>query len=96
MDVNLAYEDIYYMEKIEKMVYFYTKKGEFHQRTNMSDLEDMFAPYGFLRVHVSYLVNTKHIIAWYKDEVELFNQKRIPLSRAQKKKILAQRKNDDK
>lgn len=95
VDVNLSYEDIYYMEKIEKMVYFHTKKGEFHQRTNMSDLETLFAPYGFLRVHVSYLVNTKHIVSWHKDEVELFNQKRIPLSRAQKKKILAQRKNEE-
>ena len=92
VDVNLSYEDIYYMEKIEKMVYFHTKKGEFHQRMNMSDLEELFSPFGFIRVHVSYLVNEKHIVAWYKDEVELFNQKRIPLSRAQKKKILAQRK----
>ena len=89
VDVNLPYEEIYYMEKLEKMVYFHTKKGEFHQRINMGDLETIFAPYGFIRVHVSYLVNEKHISAWYKDEVELVTSQRIPLSRAQKKKILA-------
>ena len=90
--VNLPYEDIYYLEKNEKMVYFYTKKGEFHKRTNMSDLEKIFEPYGFLRVHVSYLVNSKHIVSWTKDEVEIKNGVRIPLSRQQKKRLLANKK----
>ncbi len=90
--VNLPYEEIYYLEKIEKMVYFHTKKGVFHKRMNMSDLEKIFEPYGFLRVHVSYLVNEKHIVAWYKDEVELDSQVKIPLSRAQRRKIQASRR----
>ena len=90
--VNLAYEDIYYLEKVDKMVYFHTKKGEFHKRINMSELETIFAPYGFLRVHVSYLVNAKHIVAWYKDEVMIVTQEKIPMSRAQKRKIMAQNK----
>ncbi|MGM9947339.1 LytR/AlgR family response regulator transcription factor [Floccifex sp.] len=95
VDVNLPYEEIYYLEKIDKMVYFHTKKGEFHQRINMSDLEEIFSPYGFLRVHVSYLVNEKHIAAWYKDEVELTIGKKVPLSRQQKRKILASKKNEN-
>lgn len=90
--VNLAYEDIYYLEKIDKMVYFQTKKGRFHKRANMSELETVFKPYGFLRVHVSYLVNMKHIVAWYKDEVEIVTGQRIPLSRAQKRKIFGSNK----
>lgn len=90
--VNLPFESIYYLEKIEKMVHFHTKKGEFQKRINMSDLEKEFAPYGFLRVHVSYLVNAKHITAWYKDEVELMNKERIPLSRQQKRKIMTIKK----
>lgn len=90
--VNLPYEDIYYLEKVDKMVYFHTKKGEFHQRINMSELEKMFEPYGFVRVHVSFLVNTKHIVAWYKDEVTIVTQEKIPMSRAQKRKLSAQNK----
>lgn len=90
--VNLPYETIYYLEKEEKMVIFHTKKGEFHKRINMADLETEFAPYGFLRVHVSYLVNAKHITSWHKDEVELIDHVRIPLSRAQKKKIMHMQK----
>lgn len=95
VDVNLPYQDIYYLEKIDKMVYFHTRKGEFHERNNMSDLESILSPFGFLRVHVSYLVNAKHIIAWYKDEVELINGQKIPLSRAQKRRINASRKSKD-
>ena len=91
--VNLPYEEIYYLEKNEKMVYFHTRKGVFHQRINMSDLESVFEPYGFIRTHVSYLVNGKHIVAWYKDEVDLITGEKIPLSRAQKKKILSKRAN---
>ena len=90
--VNLPYEDIYYLEKMDKMVYFHTKKGEFHKRTNMSDLEKIFSKYGFLRIHVSYIVNEKHITAWFNDAVELNDSIRIPMSRAQKRKILAERK----
>lgn len=90
--VNLAYEDIYYLEKMEKMVYFHTKRGVFHKRMNMSGLEKTFETYGFIRVHVSYMVNEKHIIAWYSDSVELFDHTRIPLSRSQKRKIMAARK----
>ena len=92
MMVNLPYEDIYYLEKMDKMVYFHTKKGEFHKRTNMSDLEKIFSKYGFLRIHVSYIVNEKHITVWFNDAVELNDSIRIPMSRAQKRKILAERK----
>jgi DNA-binding LytR/AlgR family response regulator len=78
--MNIAYEDIYYLEKNEKMVYFYTKKGVFHKRDSMNALEEIFKEFGFLRVHVSYIVNSKYIVAWYKDEVELINKVLIPVS----------------
>ena len=90
--VNLPYEDIYYLEKNEKMVYFHTKKGVFKKRINMSELEEVFEPYGFLRVHVSFLVNSKHIISWNKDEVEMIQGDKIPLSRQQRRKIFASKK----
>ncbi len=92
VNVNLPYEDIYYMEKIDKMVYFHTRKGTFHQRMNMSSLEEAFAGYGFIRVHVSYLVNEKHITAWYNDSVQVNDEEVIPMSRAQKRKLNARRK----
>ncbi|WP_282108948.1 LytR/AlgR family response regulator transcription factor [Faecalibaculum rodentium] len=85
--VNIPYQEIFYVEKIEKMVWFHTRKGVFHKRMNMSDLEKLFSPYGFLRVHVSYLVNRKHIRSWHKEDVELVTGDLVPLSRAQKRRL---------
>lgn len=85
--IDLPVEDIYYLEKNEKNVYFHTKKGEFHRRLNLSDLEQAFEPYGFLRVHNSFLINPNYMTGVMKDEVELCHSIHIPLSRAQKKKL---------
>ena len=38
------------------------------------------------------IINEKHITAWFNDAVELNDSIRIPMSRAQKRKILAERK----
>lgn len=87
VSIDLPIEDIYYLEKIGKNVHFHTRKGEFHRRLNLADLDEIFAGYGFLRVHISYLVNAKYLTGIYKDEVELNHSMRVPLSRAQKKKL---------
>ncbi|MEY8379983.1 LytR/AlgR family response regulator transcription factor [Ileibacterium valens] len=86
IQIDIPIEDIFYMEKIEKNVYFYTRIGTFHRRLNMVNLEEYFTRYGFMRVHVSYIVNTKYITGIFHDEVEINREKRIPLSRSQKKK----------
>lgn len=85
--IELPFSDIYYMEKIEKNVYFHTAKGVFHRRENLSSLEDIFEPHGFIRPHVSFLVNRHYILQVGRDEILLANRERIPISRAQKKKL---------
>lgn len=85
--IDIPIEDIYYVEKVGKFVQFHTRKGEFHRRLYLSDLEESFAKYGFMRVHFSYLVNSKYLTGIYKDEVELNHTMRVPLSRAQKKNL---------
>ncbi|UNT95540.1 LytTR family DNA-binding domain-containing protein [Allobaculum mucilyticum] len=85
--IDIPVEDIFYLEKVGKNVHFHTRKGEFHRRLNLTDLDAEFERYGFLRVHISYLVNGKYLTGIYKDEVELNHSMRVPLSRAQKKKL---------
>ncbi len=87
VSIDLPIEDIFYLEKIGKNVHFHTRKGEFHRRLNLADLDEIFSAYGFLRVHISFLVNAKYLTGIYKDEVELNHSMRVPLSRAQKKKL---------
>ncbi len=90
--VELAYEDILYLEKVDKMVYFYTRKGTFHKRCNMVDLEKEFCRYGFVRVHVSYMVNEKHILNWGRDSVELTGHLSVPVSRSQRRRLRKEKK----
>lgn len=59
---------------------------------NMSEAQEAFLPYGFLRVHVSYIVNEKHITAWFHDAVQLNDHELIPMSRSQKRKLKEERK----
>lgn len=87
VQVQLLIDEIYYLEKIDKNVYFHTAKGKFHRRLNLTDLEKYFESYGFMRVHVSYVVNRKYITSIEKDEVVLNSYIRIPLSRSQKKRL---------
>lgn len=85
--IDIPIEDIYYLEKIGKNVHFHTTKGEFYRRLSLNDLEAIFDKYGFLRVHLSYLVNGTYLTGVYKDEVELDHKFRVPLSRLQKQKL---------
>lgn len=94
--IDIPIEDIYYLEKIGKNVHFHTRKGEFHRRLNLADLDETFARYGFLRVHISYLVNGNYLTGIYKDEVELNHSMKVPLSRAQKKKLGLKVRNSDR
>lgn len=85
--IDIPIEDIYYLEKVGKFVHFHTRKGEFQGRLYMADLEEEFAKYGFMRVHISYLINSKYLTGISKDEVELNHSMHVPLSRQQKKKL---------
>lgn len=85
--IDIPIENIYYLEKIGKNVYFHTTKGEFYRRLSLNDLEAIFDKYGFLRVHLSYLINATYLTGVYKDEVELAHKLRVPLSRLQKQKL---------
>lgn len=89
VDVILRIHDIYYLEKINKDIHFYTTKGIFHQRITMSEIEKRFKPYGFLRPHASYLVNQEKIVQFNHDNLVLSNQSIVPISRSRLKEITA-------
>lgn len=59
-------DDIYYIESFRRQVTYYTKTGEYTVFDQISKLEKIFEPYGFLRSHKSYLINMSKVIR-YKD-----------------------------
>lgn len=56
----LPYQEIYFIEKINKEVLIHTAKGDYSVRWTLSELEEML-PNAFVRVHKSFLVNANKI-----------------------------------
>ncbi|WP_075877335.1 LytR/AlgR family response regulator transcription factor [Merdibacter massiliensis] len=86
--VILNINDIYYLSKEEKLVCFHTRRGLFSERASMNDMENKFAPYGFQRIHASFLVNMHHVFGVDGDMVLMDQQDRLPLSRSNRQRFL--------
>lgn len=86
--VILNINDIYYLSKEEKLVCFHTRRGLFSERASMNEMEKRFAPYGFQRIHASFLVNMHHVFGVEGDMVLLDQQEQLPLSRSNRQRFL--------
>lgn len=86
--VPVRMQDIYYIEKCEKLLIYHTAKGEFQERKTMSEAEKYFTTYDFLRIHASYLVNTAHITKLEQEMIALSTQESLPIARARKKHVI--------
>lgn len=64
--------EIYYVKADLSEVIFRTDKGFSYYPKKISELETLLEPYGFLRIHRSYLINLRRV-----DEMETINQSRI-------------------
>ena len=86
--VILSMNDIYYLSKEDKLVCFHTRRGLFSERASMNDMAERFAPYGFERIHASFLVNMHHVFGVESDTVLMDQQDRLPLARSRKQQFL--------
>ena len=85
----VGYEDILWLEALEKKVYMQTVAGErLLVRHTLKDLDTRLSPHGFARVHKAYLVNLDHVAeveSWFSGTyvVRLSDgaQTEIPMSR---------------
>ena len=78
--IRLPLNDIYYLEKQKNYVYFHTARGCFHERTSIDNKSDLLAR-GFLRTHIGYMVNIRHIEKISSAEVYLSDGSVIPLGK---------------
>jgi len=58
---TLRPEEIIYIETSRHKNFFYTKTQVYSIYKKLSELEEELAPYGFVRVHLSFLVNMQYI-----------------------------------
>ena len=73
--------EIMYLEIMNQTLSVCLRQGSISLKYKISDAERLLEPYGFLRIHKSYLVNYRAIFSIEKDRVMLDNGGCLPLSR---------------
>lgn len=59
--IKLKINDIIYIETARHKNIFYTKEGSFSIYKKLDELEEELKSYGFVRIHLSFLVNMRYI-----------------------------------
>lgn len=74
-------EDIVCFTSIKHHVYAVVGKEKYQIQATMKALEATYGSLGFVRVHLSYLINYRHIFSISREGVSLDNGDRLPISR---------------
>ncbi|WP_455715674.1 LytR/AlgR family response regulator transcription factor [Anaerosporobacter sp.] len=74
-------KDIIYIESNKHKVTVYTQRKKIVTKAKIGELEENLKCFGFIRVHVGYLINMKYIFSIEKTEIILVDQTSIPMSR---------------
>ncbi len=85
-------KDIIYCESDDNYTKFHLSEGHHHLATkSLREIQELLEERDFLRVHRQYLINLNHIKKFVKGEgsyVVMSNQQTIPVSRAQKDRLM--------
>ena len=94
---NLKAEDIIYIETSRHKNFFYTKTQVYSIYKKLSELETELEPYGFVRIHLSFIVNMQYIEKISSYILRLTNGKEISVPKSRyadvKKKYAAYKEN---
>ena len=84
---RLDMDDIFYFESFRRRVIVHLKGKSIEYIANISSVEGKLAPFGFFRIHKSYLVSQKHIEHISRSAVTLSDGTELPLSRQRYKTV---------
>jgi DNA-binding LytR/AlgR family response regulator len=79
-------KDIYYLESVDRKIYFYTEKKSYELNEKLYILEEMLSDVGFARISKSMLLNTNKIYSFVPTfsgnlEAALMNKEKVIISR---------------
>lgn len=78
--VKVYADEIIYIESFKDYIKIHTTDQEVTTKISISDMEQMVADLGFIRVHKSFIINTEMITAYNATDIELRNT-RITIGR---------------
>lgn len=84
---KINYDDIIYFEAMGHYIVFHLENTEYDYKYNISDLCLDLAKSEFIRTHRSYVVNIKYIEKITRNECQLINNIKVPLSRNSYKSV---------
>ena len=87
--VKLYYQDINYAEALDNYTVLHTLTGKYIVPQTLKVVDEKLQPYGFTRVHRSYVVNTRKITAIHPRHI-LIGATEIPVSEAMRAELLKQ------
>lgn len=80
-------QDIIFITGNKEYATYYTKSGRTYLKNErLKNLEKDYQPYGFIRIHKSYLINTRYIKKIFNNNVEIQGET-IPIGRAYREQI---------
>jgi DNA-binding LytR/AlgR family response regulator len=85
--VKLSPEDVLYAEAKSNYTVIVTEKEKYTVSTTLGIIEERLVPFGFLRIHRSYIINLSKIETIEDDNVSI-GQQAIPLSRNNKQELM--------
>ena len=78
--INLAVQDILYVEIVNRKIKVVTKEKTFFSKTQISFWQEKLVASFFYQIHKSFIVNIKHIKNYTKQILEMENGDKIPVS----------------
>lgn len=77
--INL--KDIIYLEKEKNYLIYHTKNQNYKERCNMDDKDSELNRKGFIRIHIGFLINVKHVVKFQTDSLLLDNGESFVISK---------------
>jgi two-component system LytT family response regulator len=85
--VRISYDQIGYIEGLKDYVVFHTESGKHIVYKRMKELEEIL-PYYFKRIHLSYIINSRHLQKVEDNMAHLFKQ-RLPIGEKYRDEFMA-------
>ena len=83
--IKVSFEDVEYIESLKDYIRIHQPNGSITTKEKISEFEQKLPAY-FLRIHRSFIVNTKKITAYTAHDVEI-KEKEIPIGGSYKKEV---------
>jgi len=86
--VKVFIEDIIYLESLKDYVVFHLKEKKLITKNTISNYEELLLEKQFVRIHKSFIIPLKKVVSFSSTEIELSNNKKLPIGRNYKDNVI--------